>query len=79
MGYLISILISILTCKWVWIVDWIIGIMLVEYALGKNKTLMKRDKEADERFSAFRRNDIHLWWRPRLYFCKLFTFMFFLH
>jgi hypothetical protein len=64
---MLNLFISFITCKWVWIVDWIIGIILVEYALSKNKVLMKVDKERDDKFPAFRRNDTHLWWRPRLY------------
>ncbi len=67
---IVDLFISIVTCKWVWLVNWIIGIILVEFALSKNKVLMKVDEARDSKFPAFRRNDVKYWSRPRLYFCN---------
>jgi hypothetical protein len=46
---------------------WAIGILLVEYALSKTKAVRNVDEARDSKFPAFRRTDVHLWSRPRLY------------
>jgi hypothetical protein len=58
--------IAIVTSKW-FIINWLLGIISVEYALHKNKVLRKVDENRDSKFPAYRRTDVHLWWRPLLY------------
>lgn len=49
------------------IINWIVGILFVEYAFLKTKSVRKVDEDRDSKFPAFRRYDIHLWSKPRLY------------
>ena len=53
--------------------NWLIGILLVEYALHKTKAVRRVDEDRDSRFPAFRRTDTHLWNRPRLYLGAFFA------
>jgi hypothetical protein len=52
------------------LVNWILGIALVEWALLKIKPLhikTKKDEEMAQKYPAFRRNDLHKIYRPVLY------------
>ena len=63
---MLDYLISIVTSK-LFVINWILGILMIEYALKKNKPLRKVDEARDSKFPAFRRTDVHLWYRPLLY------------
>mgnify|MGYP001587670199 CR=1 FL=1 len=55
------------------IANWIIGIILIELALKKHKSLINVDESRDSKYSSFRRTDVHLWSRPRLYIGSFFV------
>lgn len=54
------------------ILNWLIGILLVEFAYIKTKAVRHVDEARDSKYPAFRRTDIHLWSRPRLYLFAIF-------
>jgi hypothetical protein len=61
---------SVLTSK-LFIANWVISIIFLEMALKSIKRLYPtkpEHKERDEKYSAFKRNDLHCFWRPVLYF-----------
>lgn len=63
-------ILSILTSKW-FIANAVISIILLELALQKVKPLrqtMPEHKARDEKYKPFKRNDLHLYYRPVLYF-----------
>ena len=53
------------------IINWLIGILFVEFAMLKTRSVRKVDEARDSKYPAFRRIDVHLWWRPRLYFFSI--------
>jgi 1-acyl-sn-glycerol-3-phosphate acyltransferase len=64
-------IVSILTSKW-FIVNTVISICLLELALYNVKFLRQtkpEHKARDDKFLPFKRNDLHLFWRPILYLC----------
>ena len=48
-------------------VNIVLGIVLVEYALHKTRSVRKVDEARDSKYSAFRRYDVKEWKRWRLY------------
>ena len=65
-------------CSTWFLVNVILGILLVEYALFKTKSVRKVDEARDSKFPAFRRWDVKLWSRARLYLASpLLPFRFF--
>ena len=63
---------------WFIILNTILGIVFIEYALKKTKSVRKVDEARDSKFSAFRRWDVSMWSRPRLYLAApLVPFRFF--
>ena len=61
--------VSILTSKW-FIANTVISIILLELALKAVKPLMQtkpEHKTRDEKYKPFKRNDLHLYYRPILY------------
>ena len=64
-------IISIVTHP-LFILNYILGIIIVEYALKKNKPIIKVDEARDSKYPAFRRTDVKYWSRPRLYLCTIF-------
>lgn len=67
-------------CTTLLLINWVIGILLVEFALMKTKAVRKVNEERDSKYPAFRRYDVHLWKRSRFYIgiIELLTFNFFL-
>mgnify|MGYP001105420165 CR=1 FL=1 len=64
-----AFVLSIVTSKW-FILNWVVSILLVEFALSKLKPLYpknKKDKERDEKYQAFQRKDLGKVNRFRLY------------
>ncbi len=59
-------LLSILTSQLFWL-NWLLGILLIEYALYKCKPVIKIDEARDSKYPAFRRYDVKEWKRWRLY------------
>ena len=59
-------LLSIVTSKWFYI-NWIVGIILCEYAFQKTKPVRKVDEERDSKYPAFRRYDVKNWNRLTFY------------
>lgn len=60
----------------VFFVNWLINILMVEFlAIRKLKSVINVNEERDQKFKAFRRNDV--WWfnRPWLYLTCHFTLM----
>ena len=52
------------------LVNWVICIIMLETGLKAIKPLYKKkegDKERDEKYHSFKRNDLHRIWRPILY------------
>ena len=49
------------------LVNWVINILLIEYALAKLKRIIKVDEKRDSQFPAFRRTDVKWFNRPWLY------------
>lgn len=66
-------------CTTLLLINWVIGILLVEFALMKTKAVRKVNEERDSKYPAFRRYDVHLWKRSRFYIgiIELLTFNFF--
>jgi len=63
---------------WLFLVNTILGIIFIEYALHKTKSVRKVDEARDSHFPAFRRWDAPMWKRPRLYLAApLVPFRFF--
>jgi hypothetical protein len=63
-------LIDIITSK-VFLIQWLFGIICVEYALLKTKPVRKVSEERDSKYPAFRRYDVQKWHRPILYLCEI--------
>src|SRR5687767_1616116 len=59
-------LICLLTSK-LFLINWILGILMVEYALKKSKVLIKIYEKRDSKYKSYRRTDIKHWKRPLLY------------
>lgn len=59
-------LVDILTSK-LFLINWLIGILLVEFSLYKTKVVRKVNEDRDSKYPAFRRVDVHKWKRPLLY------------
>ena len=59
-------LLCIITSK-IFIANWILGIICVEYALKKAKPLAKVVEERDSKQPAFRRTDVKTWYRIGFY------------
>lgn len=66
-------IVEIILSKW-FLIDLILGILMIEYALFKTKAVRKVNEERDSKYPAFRRWDAPLWSRPRLYLMAPFTF-----
>lgn len=66
-------IVEIILSKW-FLLNWIIGILLIEYAFIKTKVVRKVNEERDSKFPAFRRTDVNLWKRGRLYLMAPLTF-----
>ena len=49
------------------IANWVVGILLLEYALYKTKAVRKVDESRDSKYPAFRRWDVKKWNRPTFY------------
>jgi hypothetical protein len=49
----------------VFLVNWFVNILLVEYALLKLKNIIRVDEERDSKYKAFRRDDVK--WFNRLW------------
>ena len=59
---------------WTLLVDILLGILLIEYALYKTYAPRHIDEARDSKYSAFRRTDVKEWKRWRLYLASPFTF-----
>ena len=71
-------MLNCLCSTWFIVMNVILGIVMVEYALFKTKSVRKVDEARDSKFPAFRRWDVKLWSRPRLYLASpLLPFRFF--
>ena len=66
--------------------NWLINILLVEYCLAKLSGIIKVDEERDQKYKAFRRDDVkwmnRLWLYPTCHFtlfklCSVFGMLFF--
>ena len=64
---MLNYLISIVTSKWFFI-NWILGILICEWALQKTKAVRKVEESRDSKYPAFRRYDVKNWNRPTFYF-----------
>lgn len=58
---------SWLCSPWFWLADVLLGLLLIEFALFKTKSIRRVDEARDSKYPAFRRNDTQYWTRPRLY------------
>ena len=72
---MIDCIISIVFSKWFFI-NWIIGILLCEFALYKTRAVRHVVEERDSKYPAFRRNDVKNWSRPVFYIGILLKFNF---
>ena len=66
---MISFLVAVLTSKW-WLLNCLIGVIMLEMGLSGVKPLYpknKADKERDEKYAAFRRNDLNSISRWKMY------------
>jgi len=70
----------------VFLINWFINILLVEYTLAKLKGIIEVDEERDQKYKAFRRDDVkwfnRLWLYPTCHFtfvklCSVFLMLFF--
>ena len=61
-----------LPSAWTFIIFTLLGILLIEFALLKTKAVRKVDEARDSKFPSFRRTDVHLWKRWRLYLAAPF-------
>ena len=57
----------------VFLVNWFINILLVEFSLGKLKNIIAVNEERDSKYKAFRRDDVkwfnRLWLYPTCHLC----------
>jgi hypothetical protein len=64
---------SILLSKW-FLINLVVGILMIEYALYKTRSVRKVNEARDSKYSAFRRWDVKEWKRHRLYLLAPLTF-----